>query len=300
LIAPSGVQYEIACGPQRAVVVEVGGGLRAYSVGDRAVLDGYGADELCRSGRGQVLAPWPNRIEDGSYEFDGRGHQLPLTEPDTHNAIHGLVRWASWTVSAKEPHRVVLEHLVHPQPGYPFSLALTIEYTLRENGLSVRTTASNVGVDECPYGHGAHPYFTLGSPVVDSAVLQVPGRTVIHSNRRGLPTRTAPVADTDLDFREARAIGSTVLDNAFTDLEREEDGVARVTLRDGDAELAVWADESYGYFQVFTGDPLPDVARRSVAVEPMTCPPNAFRTGEALIRLAPGGSVTTTWGIEVR
>ena len=48
---------------------------------------------------------------------------------------------------------------------------------------------------------------------------------------------------------------------------------------------------------LFTGDPLPDVARRSLAVEPMTCPPDAFRSGEDLIRLEPGGSFTSTWGI---
>jgi aldose 1-epimerase len=48
---------------------------------------------------------------------------------------------------------------------------------------------------------------------------------------------------------------------------------------------------------LFTGDPLPDVDRRSLAAEPMTCPPNAFRTGEALIRLEPGRSFTSAWGI---
>ena len=56
-------------------------------------------------------------------------------------------------------------------------------------------------------------------------------------------------------------------------------------------------DESYRYLQLFTGDPLPDVSRRSIAVEPMTCPPNAFRTGEDLIRLEPGATATSVWGI---
>ena len=51
---------------------------------------------------------------------------------------------------------------------------------------------------------------------------------------------------------------------------------------------------------VFTGDPLPDVARRSLAVEPMTCPPNAFRTGDSVSRLEPGESTASTWGIEPR
>ena len=93
-----------------------------------------------------------------------------------------------------------------------------------------------------------------------------------------------------------------MLDHAFTDLERDEDGRARVELRDPDAgdELTLWVDETHPYVMVFTGDPLPDVNRRSLAVEPMTCPPNAFRSGEGLIRLEPGQSFTSSWGIDPR
>ena len=71
-LTPSGAQVELALGRQRAVVTTVGAGLRTYSAGGREVLDGYGRDELCPSGRGQLLVPWPNRIEDGSYEFGRR------------------------------------------------------------------------------------------------------------------------------------------------------------------------------------------------------------------------------------
>jgi Galactose mutarotase and related enzymes len=111
--------------------------------------------------------------------------------------------------------------------------------------------------------------------------------------------RGAPVEGTELDFRVARPIGATRIDNAFTDLERDGDGLARVELRDvdGDSAVTVWVDESHPYVMVFTGDTLPDVARRSIAVEPMTCPPNAFRSGDHVIRIEPGESATGTWGI---
>jgi aldose 1-epimerase len=253
---------------------------------------------MCTSGRGQVLLPWPNRIEDGTYEFEGRRHQLPLNEPDRRNAIHGLVRWSAWTTREQEPSRVVLEHLIHPQPGYPFSVAVSIEYALSDQGLSVATTATNVGPEPCPYGCGAHPYLTLGTAAVDSVVLTAPGRAVLHSDDRGLPTGQVAVEGTEYDFTRPRAIGATRLDHCFTDLERD-DGLARVELRalDDAAGLTLWLDEAYGYLMLFTGDPLPDVDRRSLAVEPMTCPPNAFRTGEALIRLEPGGSSTSAWGL---
>jgi aldose 1-epimerase len=188
-VAPSGEQLEIGSGDQRAVVVEFGGGLRSYAVGDVDVLDGYGADEMCSSGRGQVLMPWPNRIEDGSYDLDGRRQQLALTEPESGNAIHGLVRWVGWSVAERDADRVAVEHVLHPQPGYPFTLALRIEYALSEDGLAVRTTAK-------------------------------------------------PVEETDFDFREARAIGATKLDNAFTTFSHEDDGLARVALRDPKATRA--------------------------------------------------------------
>ena len=295
---PSGEQIEIAHGDRRAVVVEVGGGLRTFSAAGRELLDGYGADELSTSGRGQVLLPWPNRIEDGSYEFDGRRHQLPINDVDEQDAIHGLVRWAAWSVAEREPHRVVMQHRIHPQPGYPFSLDVGIEYLLSGEGLRITTTAENVGAEPCPYGCGAHPYLSLGTQV-DSVTLRAPGRTVLLSDERGIPVGSEPVEGTEYDFRRPRQIAATRLDNAYTDLERDGDGLARVSISDPKGStLTLWVDASYPYLMLFTGDPLPDVDRQSLAVEPMTCPPNAFRTGESLIRLEPGRSFTSTWGIE--
>jgi aldose 1-epimerase len=258
------------------------------------VLDGYGAEEACASGRGQVLIPWPNRIEDGTYEFDGVRHQLPLTEPEHRNAIHGLVRGQTWTVAEQERSGVRMTYELQPRPGYPFSLALELEYSLSDDGLRVQTTATNVGGDAAPYGSGAHPYLRADGATVDSATLRIPARTVLHSNERGLPVGSEPVEGSELDFRRPRPIGATVLDHAFTDLERGDDGLARVELAD---RVSLWVDEAYAYLMIFTGDPLPDVARRSLAVEPMTCPPNAFRTGEGVIRLEPGTSARSTWGI---
>lgn len=299
MIAPSGEQIEIWAEDQQATVVAVGAGLRAYSVGGRALLDGYGADAMSTSGRGQVLIPWPNRLQDGSYEFDGRRHQLPLNESERRNAIHGLVRWSSWTIAERQQHRVMMEHVLYPQPGYPFLLGVRIEYALSRNGLLVRTTATNLGTQACPYGSGAHPYLTLGTATIDSLILQVPARTVLRSDERGLPIGREAAEGTEYDFRQPKRIGSIKLDHAFTDLERDADGLARVQLSDPDGETrtSLWVDRSYHYLMLFSGDPLPDVQRRSLAVEPMTCPPNAFRTGDALIRLEPGASFTGTWGI---
>src|SRR5947208_13016883 len=177
---PSGEQIEIRGGSHRVVIVEVGAGIRSYTVGDRDVLDGYDERELATAGRGQVLIPWPNRLEAGSYDFGGATHQLPLTEPEAHNAIHGLVRWVPWAVVERDEDRVVLGYSLYPQPGYPFSVELRIEYAVSDTGLRVTTSATNVGPRACPYGSGAHPYLTLGTPSVDTLVLHAPGRTVFH------------------------------------------------------------------------------------------------------------------------
>jgi aldose 1-epimerase len=291
-VSASGLQIELVSGDQRAVVVSVGGGLRTYSAGGGSVLDGYGADEVCPSGRGQLLLPWPNRIEDGSYEFGGQTHQLPLDEPERRNAIHGLTRWSEWSPVEREPERAVLEHVVHPRPGYPFTLSLRVEYALGEEGLSVQIDATNAGSEPCPYGAGAHPYLAVEGDRVDEVELHVPARTVLRSNDRALPVGESPV-EGKLDFRESRPVGSTVLDHCFTDLEREADGRARVRI----GTTTLWADGSWPYLMVFTGDPLPDVARRSVAVEPMTCAPNAFRSGAGLVVLEPGETHSGAWGI---
>jgi len=262
------------------------------------VLDGYEPSEIAASGRGQQLIPWPNRIEDGSYEFAGERHQLPLDEPERQNAIHGLVRWSPWRLAEREPGSAVLEHLLYPQPGYPFSLALKVEYSLSAEGLRVRTEATNVGSDPAPYGNGAHPYLAVDADRVDAAMLRVPARTVLEANDRGIPIGAASVAGTELDFRDLRVIGATRLDHAFTDLERGGDGRARVELTAGGRQTTLWVDESYPYLMVFTGDSLPIDGRRSLAVEPMTCAPNAFRSGDGLIRLEPEETQTGTWGIE--
>jgi aldose 1-epimerase len=300
--AASGEQIEITHDDHRVTVVEVGAGLRDYTANGRPVLDGYAEGEMSSSGRGQLLIPWPNRIQDGRYTFEGEDHQLPLDDVAELDAIHGLVRWAAWSAAERARDRVVMEHTLHPQPGYPFTLALSVEYRLSDEGLQVRTTATNRGSQPCPYGSGSHPYLSLGEQGVDMLTLRVPARTVLRSDERGIPVDRHPVDGTEHDFRRPRPIGSTVLDHAFTDLEFGDDGRARVELSDpgSGAAVTLWVDEAHPYVMVFTGDPLPDVSRRSLAVEPMTCPPDAFRSGESLIRLEPGASFTSSWGIDPR
>ena len=304
----SGRQVELRHGRHTATVVEVGGGIRSYTVAGVDVLDGYPPDEMCVGAKGQTLIPWPNRVEDGAYEFDGQSFQLPLTEAEKHNAIHGLVRWQSWHVDdaagsasgAGETGHVALTCRLHPSPGYPYTVDLRNEYTLDDDGLTVRTVATNVGSRRCPYAVGFHPYLTVGTPRIDEAVLTIPGGTRLPTDDRGIPTGREDVGATGYDFRSPRRIGDIEIDTTYVDLERDAHGRAEVTLAapDGSRSVTLWLDEAFPYVEIFTGDTLPpDQRRTGLGVEPMTCAPNAFRTGDGLLVLEPGEQVTTTWGI---
>ncbi len=299
----TGDQWVIGHGHQRAVVTEVGATLRSFTVDDAPVIEGFSPQEMCRGGRGQVLAPWPNRLGDGRYAFGDVEAVVPMNEPTRRTAIHGLVRWLPWRMESRAQNRVTLSCHLFPSPAYPFALALTIEYRLGRDGLTVETRAEQLGGPALPFGIGFHPYLTLGTATIDELVLTLPAERALTCDDRGLPTGSATVADTPRDFRQGRPLGSLVLDTAFTGLAADEEGRTSVELdrADGSRGTTLWVDENFTHLMVFTGDTLgPDRRRTGLAVEPMTCPPDAFRSETDLVVLDEGGSWTGSWGITPR
>jgi aldose 1-epimerase len=299
---PSGEQVAISHGDQRAVVVTVGGGLREYTAGGVEVLDGYAVDAICDGGRGQLLVPWPNRLRAGRYTWRGRDLQVALSEPERSNAIHGLARWMPWSVVERGPAGCSLQLELPAQPGYPFQLLLDVSYRLDAAGLTVTVGATNVGREACPYGAGAHPYITVGTELVDDTLLQVPAERRLVVDERQIPVASEVVVGTAFDFRQPRRIGDSVLDVAYGDLERDAGGFARATVAAPDGRsVELWVDANHPYLMVFTGDTLaPERRRRSVAIEPMTCAPNAFQSGDGLRTLEPGETFSAMWGITPR
>lgn len=299
---PTGVQHTIRHGDHEACVTEVGGGLRSYTLADWSVLDGFAPGERCTGGRGQLLCPWPNRIAGGRYEFGGVEHQLALTEPAQNNAIHGLARWANWTLIERTDASVELGLRLHAQPGWPWVLDLRVRYALGADGLSVKTTARNFSSGACPFGLGAHPYLSLGAGTIDAATLQSPGTRYMLGDERQIPNGSEPVGDSRFDFTAPRLVGDVQLDTGYSELRRDQDGLARVTLSSSERSVALWMDAAYSYLMLFTGDALsePERRRRGLGVEPMTCAPNAFNSGDGLHVLAPGDSTVAVWGITPR
>ncbi len=301
--APSGEQFEITFAQQRATIVEVGGGIRTYDDGDRAVLHPYDREAMCDGAHGAPLIPWPNRLADGKYTFNGTEQQVPLSEPEKHNAIHGFLRWRPWRAVEHSADRIVMATRLYPLKGYPFTLDVRVEYSLNADGLRVSTTAHNVGDTTLPYGNGQHPYLSPGEGLVDACTLQAPGTTRITTDdERQLPTGTEAVQGTEYDFRSPRRLGELAIDYAFTDLERDSDGRAWVRLTGADGRTAeLWVDESYPLVELYTADTLSEARKRTgLGCEPMTCPPNAFQSGHGLVRLEPDESLTTTWGARLR
>jgi aldose 1-epimerase len=301
---PSGEQFELVCGDQRVTIVEVGGGVREYVQGDREVLHPYPLDAICDGAHGAPLIPWPNRLADGRYSFDGHDYQLELTEPEKQNAIHGLVRWRNWKLIDRASDRVMVGTRLHPTDRWPFTLDVTVDYNLDRAGLTVETRAINIGRSACPYACGQHPYLSPGPDArVDDCTLELRAATRIDTDpERQLPTGNEPVEGTEYDFRSPRPIRSLEIDYAFTDLERDAEEKAWVRLACPDGRtVELWSDRVYPVTEIYTADTLAPPRRRTgLGAEPMSAPPNALATGELIVRLEPGEEHVARWGVRLQ
>ena len=290
MILPTGTQYEIEHGDLSAVVTEVGATLRSLTRRGRELLWTFGAEEVPRGFAGATLLPWPNRIRDGAYRFGDESHQLAISEPGFNTAIHGLAVALPWAMTARTRSSITLAAVVYPQPGWAGTVRVALTYALDGDGLTVRFRSENAGDVAVPFGYGAHPLFAF--PDLDEVQLSLPFGRQLQVDERLLPTGLGDVEEA-LDFREPRPIGRTGFDTAFTGApERWE-----VRAKGPDHAITLWADEAFDWVQLYSS---PD--RTGLAIEPMTCGPDAFNEGpthDDVVTLAPGGSTSGSWGVRV-
>ena len=295
----TGQQTTLTHGDQVATIASLGAALRIYTVGGRDVVLPYGEDEFPPAFAGMVLAPWPNRLRDGQYTFGGEDLQVAVSEPDRGTALHGLASFQYWTVASATDTSVTLTFDLAPSPGYPFQLALATTYTLSDAGLAITTEARNVGSSALPYGVGFHPWFAPGGTALDECTLQLTAGQNVTVDERLLPTGAVPVAG-NFDIREPRSLAGVAFDDAWVAPALDEDGLswARLGWADG-STVEIWADSEAKAWQVCTGDQVDAIRRAGVAIEPMSCIADAFRTGDDLVTLQPGESHSLTWGVRL-
>lgn len=288
-------EVRVRSGAARLAVDLRGGGMRRLTVGNWEVLDPYPPGTVVEGWPGSVLLPWPNRIRDGRWAWQGRQLQLEVSSPEAPHAIHGLVAWQPWKALETSDDAVTVGTVVDPHPGYPFRLAAALDYRLGTDGLTVTARVRNLGAEPAPFGVGMHPYLAVGAGEdgdIGNADLHLPVRTTLELDG-GLPTGRRSAFDGAVG-----RIGNRALDDALTDLVRDDDGWARARLHGPAGTLELAVDGAWPWLQVFTGDVLPEGRRRrALAVEPMTCPPNAFADGVDLLVLAPGDEWAGTWSL---
>ncbi|MDM7856619.1 aldose 1-epimerase family protein [Cellulomonas alba] len=295
----SGTQHVLTRGDQTAIIASVGAGLRTYAVGDRDLVLPHDADELAPAFAGKLLAPWPNRLRDGEYSFDGTSYQVPVSEHGRHTALHGLLPFVSFEATSQGDDDVTLEHTIVPSTGYPWPVRIAVTYALTDGGLEVTTRATNRGTSAAPYGLGFHPWLSTGGAAVDDCTLRVDADEHVTVDGRLLPTGFEPVAGV-YDLREQASLRGRDLDDAWVGLRRDDAGLSWIRLGAPDGStVAMWADGAFRAWQVCTGDHVDAIKRTAVAAEPMTCVADAFRTGTDLIRLEPGDTHEARWGLRL-
>jgi aldose 1-epimerase len=261
---------------------------------------GFTAEEKVPDYRGALVAPWPNRIADGRYTYEGRELRVPVNEAKRDAALHGLVCEQLWTLVSSEPSDLRLRHQIRPSAGYPFSVLLDVTYRLDDGGFHTGVTATNTGDHTAPYGICPHPYLMAGKSALNSWSLELPAETFLEvTPDRLLPLGRQRVDGGPFDFRRTRELGGVRIDHAFTDIVRDPQGIATVRLTDphGTGVGMRW-DQACAWVQVHTADH-PDAKRHrlGLAVEPMSCPPDAFNSGEDVVHLRPGATHTASWTI---
>ncbi|MGL5700810.1 MAG: aldose-1-epimerase [Kluyvera sp.] len=276
----SGKTIQLQAGHYQAKIVTVGAGLAELTHDGRHVVIPHKPEEMPQAHLGKVLIPWPNRVVNGCYQHNGKTFQLAVNDPISHTAIHGLLAWRDWQINQQSASEVSLMIFLPPSYGYPFSLLVEVTYRLDERqGLDVFITTLNIGSQSAPYGAGAHPYLTCDLENIESCTLTLPADEVFNLDTQEINR----VEHTALDFTTPRLIAATQIDNTFKPSAFGDEW--EVSVFSASKKMTTYLRCDQPWLQVYSGEKL---HRLGLAVEPMTCPPDAFNSGISLISLAPG------------
>lgn len=250
--------------------------------------------------RSALLLPFVNRIRDGRYEFDGQSYQLPRNEPARNVALHGFLFDKAFTATTADATadaaRLALAYDARGDaPGYPFAFRAEVIYELTAAGLTLTLRVQNAGDAALPLGAGWHPYFRLGG-TIDELVIQAPVSAAVQTDAaRLLPTGALEPAP---DFRNGFLLNSRFIDQTFVLDPAAGDRVETTLTRPATGQrLTFWQDagaDQFRFLHLYT-----DPSRTALALEPVTSAPDAFNTGQGLIRLEPSATFEARYGIHL-
>jgi aldose 1-epimerase len=246
------------------------------------------ADETYASA---LMYPFPSRVYQGIYQFEGVAHALPMNETALNNALHGFVHPKPFRVIQQEatPRHALLtiQHdYVGDVPGYPFPFALMVTYVLSETGLTVAFQATNTGTSRCPAAFGWHPYFALNNVPIDELEISIPAKAEVCLDGHMIPTHKQDVPNNQQGMFSLR---DTQLDTPWLADFGQADTQGYVTTRlrwpAENLTLEVAQNEAFPYIVIYTPP-----RRDRIAIEPQTANVNAFNNQENLTILNPGES----------
>ena len=283
----SGREIVLQAEDYEARIVTVGAGLAGLRYRGHDLVVPHGVGECPPGYLGKVLMPWPNRVAGGSYSWEGTSYELPVDEPTFGTSLHGFVTFQEWEIAEADSSSVLLHTLIAARYSYPWTLAVSTRYSLDSDaGLTVELSATNIGEGTAPYGVGFHPYLAVDGLPADELELENPAAIIYEANDSMIPVAAHDVASFGLDFRSPAIIGTSRLDHAFAGLP---EGTWAVTLRDPASGVGVSLSSDARWLQVYSAD---YIGRVGVAVEPMSCPPNAFNSGTDVVALGAGETHT--------
>ena len=288
-----------------AQIARVGAALRYLAIDGLQLVEPGEFGSLSPFCEGVIMSPWPNRIDGGKWQYQGRTLELPINLHEQQNANHGLLMDVAYDVVEHSESSVTLGALIHARLGYPFNVYTTVSYELVESGVKISHTAVNHSSADAPYALGGHPYLKIAGVATEDLFLRSDAETVLVVDERQIPTGTMPTAHSRFDMRSGVRVGDNFYDHDFTDLPRDAEGLAHTYLTAADGRgFDIWQDAEFKHVVIFTPDfyfaDLGQNKRYACAIEPQTAGPNAFNSGDDLTWLKQGQKFVATWGINFK
>jgi aldose 1-epimerase len=266
-----------------------------------AVIDSYKSlnDVDANNGyKSHYLLPFPNRMRNGKYDFEGKSYQFPINDTNTNNNLHGFLETVPMNIIATEnignQKVIILKGNFEGLSYFPFPFEITIKYLFSDSELTIESTIKNIGKTNMPIGYGWHPYFKLNTEKVDDLFLQFPDCQAVTIDNRMMPTGEVLPYST---FSALTKIGNTTLDNCFLINKNSNSNQAEIILKSETTTLSIWqetGENACNYFQVYTPE-----NRQTIAIEPMTCNIDAFNNQDGLWVLEVGKARSVRFGAKM-